>query len=37
MTRVRTGASDLSFRLGTGAFALALVLIVAGIAGVLWH
>jgi phosphate transport system permease protein len=37
MKRVRTGASDLSFRLGTGAFALVLVVIVAGIAGVLWH
>jgi phosphate transport system permease protein len=37
MKRLRTGASDLSFRLGTGAFALVLVLIVAGIAGVLWH
>jgi phosphate transport system permease protein len=37
MKRSRIGASDLSFRLGTGAFALILVLIVAGIAGVLWH
>src|SRR5438105_9759529 len=37
MKRVRTGASDLSFRLGTGAFALVLLLIVVGIAIVLWH
>ncbi len=37
MKRFGTGATDLSFRLGTGAFALVLVLIVVGIAAVLWH
>src|ERR1044071_2521340 len=37
MRRSRTSASDLSFRLGTGVFALVLVLIVVGIATVLWH
>jgi phosphate transport system permease protein len=33
----RTSKSDLSFNLGTGAVALVLVLIVAGIGAVLWH
>ena len=37
MSRRGTRASDLSFRLGTGAFALVLLLIVIGIAVVLWH
>ncbi len=35
--RTRTSASDLIFRLGTGAFALVLVAIVVGIGMVLWH
>jgi phosphate transport system permease protein len=33
----RTGKTDLSFNFGTGAVALVLVLIVAGIGAVLWH
>src|SRR5215831_1693414 len=37
MPRQRTSASDLFFRSGTGFFALVLVLIVAGIATVLWQ
>jgi phosphate transport system permease protein len=37
MARSKTSASDLSFRVGTGAFALVLVCLVVGIASVLWH
>jgi phosphate transport system permease protein len=37
MKRIRIGASDLFFRLGTGTFALVVVLIVVGIGVVLWH
>jgi len=35
--RRRIHASELLFRMGTGAFALVLIAIVAGIAAVLWH
>jgi phosphate transport system permease protein len=37
MSRSRTSASDLFFRLGTGAFALVIIATVAGIAAALWH
>jgi phosphate transport system permease protein len=36
MARTRTSANDVGFRAGTGAFALVLVIIVAGIGAVLW-
>src|SRR5262245_40128792 len=36
LRRSRVALSDLIFRMGTGAFALALVLIVSGIGAVLW-
>jgi phosphate transport system permease protein len=37
MAQPRTGASDRFFRLGTGSFALVLILIVVGIAVILWQ
>jgi phosphate transport system permease protein len=36
MTRTRTSAGDLSFRIGTGAFALVIIALVAAIGVVLW-